>query len=126
MFVGRDTIYVKTYESLLKRKSEAYTELYFVNYTSLPTKINSDGSLSFSFTIRNMEGESTAYPYIVYFEDQSGRKFALSSGEVTLPDGGYRTIEVKHIFADSKQTGKIVIQLTSLMQQINFYIPRNS
>ncbi len=126
MFVGRDTVYVKTYESLLKRKSQAFTELYFESYSSLPTRISKDGSLVFRFTIRNMEGESTAYPYIVYFVDQDGRKFALSSGSVTLPDSGEKIIEVKHTFLDSGQAGRIVVELTNLMQQIDFLIPRNS
>jgi stress response protein SCP2 len=125
MFVGKDTIYVKTYESLLKRKSQSFTELYFEDYSQLPKKVSSNGELDFTFFIHNKEGKTTTYPYYVYFESIRGKKVGLASGSAQLSDEESKSIKVNYIFPDSNQTGRIVVELTNLNQKIDFLIPRN-
>jgi hypothetical protein len=125
MFVGKDTIYVKTYESLLERKSQSFTELYFEDYSQLPKKVSTTGAIDFTFFIHNKEGITTTYYYYVYFVSIKGKKVGLASGSIDLANEDSKNIKVDYVFPDPNQTGRIVVELTNLNQKIDFLIPRN-
>ncbi len=125
MFTGKDTIYVKTYESLLQRKSESYTELYFAGYSLLPTSIPKNGAINFTFVVSNLEGKEFSYPYIVYFVTKSGQRYMLDSGAINLPKDQSGKVNVSYVFTNPNQSGRVVVELTNINQKINFLLPRN-
>jgi len=102
---------------------EAYTELYFNNTESLPTSTIAGKPTVFSFTIHNVEGTSTIYPYAVYFQPANGAQLVLVSSTVSLADGASTTIEIAHTFQTSNIDGRVVVDLSSLNQEIDFLLP---
>lgn len=106
---------------------ETYTELYFEDHTSLPKKTTAGEVTTFSFTIHNMEGVTTTYPYEVYFEyPLSGEKVLFAKDSVTLQKGEYETISVSHTWLSSRLQGKVVVKLLELDQHIVFLLPNSN
>lgn len=121
-YYGQGPLYQLFNNLSLVPRPERFTELYFNNSSLLPTATAKNKPVSFSFTIHNEEGASFVYPYIVYFEDPQGNKVDLSSGVVTLDDNATTTIPVSHTFTQSNEQGTVVVDLTSLDQQIDFLL----
>ncbi len=103
---------------------ETYTELYFEDHASLPKKTKAGEITTFSFTVHNMEGIVTEYPYEVYFKyTQLGWKVLFEKGIVTLNPGESKTIKVSHMWRSSELQGKVVVELLGLDQYIDFLFP---
>jgi hypothetical protein len=102
---------------------ERFTELYFNNASSLPRQTVRGQQDSFSFTIHNVEGATTTYPYSVYFQYALGYKVIFASSTVTLAPDESTTTAISHVFSQSNETGKVVVELTSLNQSIDFILP---
>ena len=107
-------------------KKETYTELYFNNPENLPKQAVKGGKAVFSFTIHNVEGDRTTYPYTVEFVYSTGRRTRILKGTVTLNDAESKTVNVSHAFADGFEQGKVEVTLTNLNQSIDFLIPNNN
>lgn len=105
---------------------ERFTELYFENASFLPKETVEGVSDSFSFTVHNMEGATTTYPYRVYFEYPSGHEVTFTENRVSLPDTASTTISVSHAFLASNERGMVVVSLTSLNQSIDFLVPNTN
>jgi hypothetical protein len=103
---------------------ERFTELYFNNASALPTQIAKDQPIAFSFVIHNEEGAATIYPYEVYFETADGNKTMFTENTASLADNASTTIDVSYLFKQTDETGTVVVDLTSLDQQIDFLLPR--
>lgn len=103
---------------------EKFTELYFQSSSNLPQVTVAGQPMSFAFTIHNVEGMKTLYPYVVYFEYPDGSQFVITSGTVTLANDALTTISVTDTFLASNLTGKVVVDLPSLdNQSIDFLLP---
>lgn len=118
----------KTVNSALRRLNlvpiaETFTELYFDDYSKLPTKSVAGEPIAFSFTIHNLEGKDTTYPYTVYFEYPSGQKITIKNGQVVVPNNGYGKVNIKYNFQTSNLYGKVYVKLNNLNQNINFILP---
>lgn len=105
---------------------ERFTELYFENASDLPQATVAAQPISFSFGIHNVEYKTTTYPYEVYFEDAEGNMTILAENTVTLPENGSTVITVSYVFKASNEPGRIVVDLTSLNQQIDFLLAGKS
>jgi hypothetical protein len=103
--------------------TETFTELYFDDYSKLPTKSIAGDVTNFTFTIHNLEGKYMTYPYTVYFEYPSGQKVTIKSGQVDVPENGYANVNVKYTFQTSNLFGKVYVKLNNLDQKINFILP---
>jgi len=101
---------------------ERFTELYFQDPATLPNSVAKGKTLSFSFVIHNVEGATTTYPYVAYFESSDNTKSVLQNGNVSLSDNESTTIAVAHTFAAAAGTGTIVVDLPTLSQQIDFLL----
>jgi len=101
---------------------ERFTELYFENASTLPNATVALQPISFSFDIHNVEYATTTYPYEVYFQDAQGAMTMLAQNSVTLPANGSTVISVSYVFKTSNEPGRIVVDLTSLNQQIDFLL----
>jgi hypothetical protein len=102
---------------------ERFTELYFNNYSAIPKNTTANKPFTFSFTISNREGATTAYPYTVFFKDPSGTVDVFASNSVTLTDNTSSTVVISHTFVATGETGEIVVNLTQLNQQIDLLLP---
>lgn len=118
-YIKKDFVYAKMYSWRLIPRPEVFTELYFEDYESIPKSTVINTPFTFEFTIHNLEGATTTYPYIVYFEYPFGKQVVLLRGTFTLADKEYRTIPVSHTFSASDMKGQIVVQLENRNQKIN-------
>jgi hypothetical protein len=111
----------------LIRTPAQYTELYFDNAASLPTSTLAGRPIAFSFTIHNVEGAPTVYPYVVYFAYPNGTQLVLAQGTISLPSDASTTVPVAYTFHTSNARGKIVVDLSSLNNQhIDFLLPNTN
>ena len=120
--VYHNQVYAKMQTLKLIPENPPFTELYFDNSSALPQNIIRHQPFSFSFTIHNLEGATTTYPYSVYLQYVSGAQSVFDSGRVTLSNGAATTISIRHIFNFSAKGPEIVVKLVSLNQQIDFYL----
>lgn len=104
-------------------KKENFTELYFTDYSKLPTRSVAGENVNFSFTIHNHEGKEFPYTYSVYFEYPSGNRFPIKTAKVNLLDGEYANISINHKFSETNIYGKMVVKIDELNQSINFLLP---
>lgn len=120
----RGAVNAELYNLDLVPKQQPFTELYFQNSTSLPRETIANTKASFTFTINNVEGVTTTYPYNVYFEYPTGERVVFVSSTVVLGNNVSTTINVSHIFGASNLTGEVVVDLSSLNNQsIDFLLP---
>ena len=123
---GRGLLYAELNNLKLIPRSEHFTELYFENSSFLPKSTVRGQKASFAFTIHNVEGATVVYPYIVYFEYPLGHRVTLVSDNISLADNASTTISVSHIFLESDEKGKMVVELPSQNQSIDFLVPNNN
>lgn len=102
-------------------EAEHFTELYFQNYKDLPQNVTAGQTVSFSFAVRNLEGEDQGYKYSVYFESD-GSRAPIDSGEVMIKDNETQTIDEVYIFKDNDKKGKVVVELPDKNQHIHFQL----
>ena len=127
----RTSIYGEMNALKLVPESERFTELYFTNPAAIPTSTLVGQTMSFAFTIQNLEGVTTTYPYTSYFEDPTGGTISLAHGIVTLADNASTSIPVSYTFLTSSTStsnklidGDVVVALPTLGgQQIDFLLP---
>jgi len=125
-YVGRGTIYATMQNLKLIPQPERFTELYFDNYLSLPKNTVAGKPIAFIFTIHNLEGVTTTYPYAVYLDEATGTRIIFESGLITLADGESRNITVSFPALTSNLTGKVTVNLTTLNQPIDFLLTGTS
>ena len=107
-------------------KPETFTELYFENHLSLPSKMIYNEDNKFKFTIHNLEYKNMTYPYEVYIKcleiGCNGEKQMIDEGKITLKHDEYKTIPES--FTLTLPTGKIqvVANLINKNQQISFWL----
>lgn len=126
LYIARAQVYAEMNNFKLLPQEETFTELYFDNYISLPKVAVANQPFSFSFTIHNVEGATTTYPYAVYFEYPDGTQTPFQTGNVTLSDNASTTITVTHTFIASNVKGEVVVSLTNLKQSIDFILPNTN
>lgn len=102
-------------------KPEIFTELYFENHLSLPSKINLYKENNFKFTIHNLENRDMEYPYEVYI-DIDGKKQIIDKSSVLIKNNEYKTITVNFIVTIPMQKFKVVVNLSNKNQQIDFWM----
>jgi len=135
LYQNRAGMYAELVKWKLVPESQTFTELYFDNSLALPKTAVPGQPISFSFSIHNVEGVTTSYPYAVYFLYPDGTQFSFTSGSVTLADNASTSITVSHTFAaatagagasstaSSSIQGSVVVSLTQLNQSIDFLLP---
>ena len=109
----------------LIQTDEHFTELYFDNFEAFSSRITvPHQSTSLSFSIHNLQGETTTYPYSVFFMNTNGKKITLGQGTVTLADNEIKSISVPYSFSALKGSGRVIVLLINKNQQIDFLVPK--
>lgn len=119
--INGQKIIANTIESLhLSPQPETFTELYFENHTTLPNSITRGELYHFSFTLHNLEYQTTTYPYKIYIQRDTAI-VPLEEGSVTLNHDSYKTINIE--FGPLKNLrSMIVVDLVNKKQQIDFWM----
>ena len=100
---------------------ETFTELYFEDHLTLPSKITLFKENNFKFTIHNLENKDMLYPYEVYIE-VNGEKQSIDKSSVSIKNNEYKTIAQTFIITTQIQRAEIVVNLIDKKQQIDFWM----
>lgn len=74
-------------------RPERFTELYFTNPSRLPTRYSPDQAQTLSFTVHNLENQSTQYHYAITAQTLDGKQQVLGDGTLNLkPDGSEEVV----------------------------------
>jgi hypothetical protein len=104
-----------------------YTELYFEDYTRLPSKVTPQHQYFFKFTLHNLENKDMEYPYEMYAVLGQGKFVIFDKGTVLVKKNEYKTIqEGFDIDNTSLPRSEIVVNLINKKQQIDFWIEGGS
>ena len=127
----RAAVYAEMNTLKLVPEPERFTELYFTNPAAIPTSTIAGQPMSFAFTIQNLQGVTTTYPYTAYFKNPAGQTIPLARGIVSLADNASTSIPVLYTFptstTDGSITGEVVVALPTLNnQRIDFLLPYNN
>ena len=103
------------------KKPETFTELYFENHLSLPSKVEIDRPYTFAFTIHNLENKDMNYPYEVYL-NVKGEKLFIQKKSVFVKKNEYKTINEEFTLALLNVRVNILVNLINKNQSIDFWI----
>jgi hypothetical protein len=101
-------------------KPETFTELYFENHTTLPTKSTDGQEYGFTFTIHNLENQDMVYPYSVYYQFDN-QQVPILNDIVGISDNSSKSIQTTIPAVDFHPI-KVVVELTNKKQDISFWI----
>jgi len=121
--VGPNAVKAKLGEWKLLPQQDRFTELYLNDNLEVPKQINSGDTVSFSFTIHNLEGQSTTYPYAVYFVDSSGITTTIDSRPIILADNKSTVINEAYVFKESRDQVTFFISLPQQNELLHFFVP---
>ena len=102
-------------------KPETFTELYFENHLSLPSTVTQNQTITFKFTVHNLEYKTYTYPYTIYLQVNSKKK-EIDNGTFTLNQDGYKTIKETYTITQPITRAKVDVDLTNKNQDIFFWI----
>jgi hypothetical protein len=88
----------------------------------LPQEIKAGDTVPFAFTIHNLEGVTTTYPYSVYVVTPRGTRILLDKDTASLIDNATATIEESYHFM-SPTPVTVYIALTDRDQTLHFALP---
>ncbi len=118
-------VYAKLAELKLVPLEERLTELYLnTDAFSLPEAVVPARTASFSFTIHNLEGQDTDYPYLVRVQYDGKASSTVESAVIRIKDKEYATLKKAYIFTASAKRVVIFIELPDQKQGIHFAVPR--
>ena len=100
---------------------DRYTELYFNHNVNLPTTLTAD-PISFSFSIHNVEGSRTVYPYTIVAKPVTGTARTLSTSSVTLASNAVATISKKLTLPQTNTDVEILVLLPNQQQEIHLWL----
>lgn len=123
-------IYKDQIVQAFQKKPENFTELYFENYTSLPTKIvlpttvpyvkQTTADYSFAFTIHNLENKDMNYTYEVY--EIGADKTVLDKKTVEIKNGEHKTITENYSMPLTYPNTQVLVSLPDKNQHIAFWM----
>ena len=103
-------------DDLISAVPEPYSELYISQGPTLKS-----GVVMFSFTIHNVQGRSSSYPYLIFAQSSSGQGQILKYDTLEVADGEYRSVDVH--FGVPYNPAVIMVELPQTRQQVHFSIP---
>ena len=110
-------------------RPEPLTELYLNDYAaitkSLPARITNGKSVTFSFTVHNIEGQPMVYPYRVSLV-RNAATTTIDKGVISLADGAATTTAEKITFRSSGGSATVLVDLPDRQQSLHFYIPNRN
>ncbi len=107
---------------------EHFTELYFSAYPSLKSsETPGEKTLSFSYTIHNVQGADTIYAYRVYLMAPAGQTYPIANGTKTIQNDAADRVIVEYTIPQSFETrdATVIVELPDRGQRIDFPLSSN-
>jgi hypothetical protein len=104
-------------------KPETFTELYFEDHLSLPSKITYNRENKFKFTIHNLENKDMNYPYEVYI-DVNGGKQVIDKKSIFIKNNESKTIDEDFTLVLTIERVEVTVNLINKNQQIDFWMEK--
>jgi hypothetical protein len=101
--------------------NQQYTALAFTDANTLPIALDNNNTLSFAFTVGNVEGKTTSYPYIVTVTSKTGNK-VVSVGNVTIPADGEVIVPEKLTLVRTSDPEAVTVTLPIESESIDFML----
>lgn len=106
---------------------ERLTELYFTQPNNLPSTYTPGQQQTVRFTTHNIEYQTETYQYKIVEQNQDGSQSQqLSSSSFTIKQGQYEGLNVGVTPVDLGTRVKIIIDLTTVNEQINYWVNRSN
>jgi hypothetical protein len=105
---------------------QKFTELYVANYTSLPTQVYPGLMVPISFSIHNVEGKETTYPYVIYTVSTDGSTTTVATATTTIANNGVWTVSIPYTFITAATSTEFFIDLPDQNQDLHFKLPRTN
>lgn len=121
LFVERNDIYALLKQNKLVPLPASYTELYFSNNNYLPSTLQTNSPVKFSFVIHNVENKDYTYTYAVYNIDNS-KKILFDQKTITLKNNQQITINELYLPKDLTNNQEIMVNIVNLNQSIDFWL----
>ena len=103
---------------------EPLTELYFNSYLDFPKQVTKGQSITFSFTVHNLEGKTMTYPYDVYLQPRNHSiHIPIEHNTLTLQDTESRSINESYTFKTKSTQVVVYVELPSIGEKIHFALP---
>ncbi|MCL6105738.1 MAG: DUF1616 domain-containing protein [Actinobacteria bacterium] len=106
------------------KEPDPLTELYFVNYKSMPKFLDAGKSYPIDFTVVNHENQNHRYSYRVTAYEGS-KTTLLAAGYIFLKDGGQVRKELWFTPTTRGAQDEIVVKLVDRQQWITFSAKNN-
>lgn len=124
LFTHQSAVVAQMNEWKLLPQDEAFTELFLNNHLNLPKEIVKGQTVSFSFTIHNLEGKTVKYPYVVYLQTDKGERISIAYNAVTLMDKESRIINEEYTFKTQiTKPVTVFIKLSNTGENLHFFLP---
>lgn len=120
---NKPAVIAKLNDWKLLPQEEPFTELFLNNHLDLPKQIEKGQTVQFSFTIHNLEGKTTTYPYVVYLKTDGGYRIPIARNSVTVNQKQSIVITKSYTFKYANQKVTIFIELPDKKQSLHFRLP---
>jgi hypothetical protein len=104
-------------------QQERTTELYINNYLNFPKQITKGQTVPFSFTVHNLEGTTTTYPFRVYLVSADNTQVRIASSTVTVHDGESKVVNLSYTFKTAGAVATVFIELPTVHESLHFALP---
>ena len=133
LYSNKSTVIAKLNEYKFLPADEPFTELYFDNVATLPKEMSAGGRLDFSFTINNLEGVDTEYPYEVFFignsssspESEDDSIAEIDKNKIMIKNGEKVSIHESYKFLNYHKKGEVHVVLKNKNQELHFSLEGN-
>lgn len=106
---------------------ERLTELYFTKPNTLPTSYTSGQAQTVSFTVHNLEYQTTGYRYQITEQSQdSSQRQTLASGSFTLRQNDYNHATVNISTVDFGPRVKVDVELVNVHESIDYWVTKGA
>jgi hypothetical protein len=118
-FVGQPVVARKMDDWRLLPRPERLTELYFTDYRQLPTAEQFDTAQTVTFTVHNLEHQTTTYAYTLTAQSEDDKiEHSVGGGEFALAhDDSATTIKPVTL---PNLTGRVIVKVNLQYQGIAF------
>jgi uncharacterized membrane protein len=104
---------------------EKLTELYFTHPNSLPTKYVPGQPQTVSFTVHNLEYQTTDYTYKIIETNQNGNQSqTLATSSFVLPQNGYKKAAVNISTIDLGSRVKVEVDLENVHESVDYWLEK--
>ena len=116
--VFRGTLVRELHALKLIPEEQHFTELYFIDSSTIATHYRKNDRLRFSFGIHNVQGVAMTYPYRIILS-HNGVDTTIKTSTTTLWDSEVQSIQESFVVPFDVRTGRLTVELPEQRQHID-------